>query len=45
MLGLVHVGVLSQGLSGTNAGLVWFDTGTVLVAFFTMAIFIMLVTG
>jgi len=28
-------------LSGANAGLAWFDVGAVLVAFFAMAIFVM----
>ena len=44
MLGPLRVGVLGLGLSGTNAGLVRFDAGTVLVAFFTMAVFVMLLT-
>jgi len=45
MSGPVCVGVLGQGLSGANTGLAQFDTGVVLVAFFAMAIFVMLVTG
>jgi hypothetical protein len=44
MSGPVHIGVLGQGLSGANAGLVQFDTGTVLVTF-TVAVFIMLLTS
>jgi hypothetical protein len=40
----LRVGVLGLGLSGANAGLAQFDTGMVLVAFFTMAVFVMLLT-
>ena len=40
-----HVGVLGWGLSGANTGLVWFDVGAVLVAFFVVAVFIMLLTS
>jgi len=40
----LRVGVLGLGLSGANAGLAWFDTGAVLVVFFTMAVFVMLLT-
>ena len=40
----LHVGILGLGLSGANAGLARFDTGTVLVAFFTIAVFVMLLT-
>jgi len=32
-------------LSGTNAGLAQFDVGAVLVAFFAMAVFVMVLTG
>jgi hypothetical protein len=45
MLGPVHVGVLSRGLSRTNAGLARFNAGTVLVAFFEVAVFVMLLTS
>jgi hypothetical protein len=44
MLVPLCVGVLGLGLSGANAGLVRFDAGVVLVAFFTIAVFIMLLT-
>ena len=40
----LHVGVLGLGLSGANAGLAWFNAGAVLVAFFTMAVFVMVLT-
>jgi hypothetical protein len=43
-LGPLHVGVLGLGLSSTNVGLAWFDTGVVLVAFFAMAVFVMVLT-
>ena len=43
--GPVCIGVLSLRLSSTNAGLAWFNTSTVLVAFFTVAVFVMLLTS
>jgi hypothetical protein len=45
MLGLVHIGVLDLGLSSANAGLAQFNAGTVLVAFFTVAVFVMVLTS
>jgi hypothetical protein len=36
--------VFGLGLSGANAGLAWFDAGAVLVALFTIAVFVMLLT-
>ena len=44
MSGPLRIGVLGLGLSSANAGLAWFDMGAVLVAFFTMAVFIMVLT-
>ena len=44
MLGPLRVGVLGLGLSSANVGLVQFDAGTVLVAFFAMAVFVMVLT-
>jgi hypothetical protein len=45
MSGLVHIGVLGRGLSGANMGLAQFNADAVLVAFFTLAIFVMLLTS
>jgi hypothetical protein len=45
MSGPVHVGVLGRGLSGANAGLARFEVGAVLVAFFEVAVFVMLLTS
>jgi len=40
----LRVGVLGLGLSGANTGLARFDASAVLVAFFTIAVFVMLLT-
>ena len=40
----LRVGILGLGLSSANAGLAQFDAGAVLVAFFTIAVFVMLLT-
>ena len=45
MSGPVRVGVLGRGLSGANAGLARFEVGAVLVAFFEVAVFVMLLTS
>jgi len=44
MSGPLRIGVLGLGLSGANAGLAQFDAGMVLVAFFAMAVFVMVLT-
>jgi hypothetical protein len=42
--GNATTGVLGLGFSSANAGLAQFDAGAVLVAFFTIAVFVMLLT-